>query len=187
MEKFNISCPVCGKTIGSSICSNCGFLLILFPKEVPQMVHKFEHTRIRIMKQCYQSNNISKRNVITKSQNIHFQQSNSKQIVGSLIIRNLITESNTILPIWNGKNIYGGTNSNLDNFVYVNSIELGIYIPDIIFSIEYSNGGLLLIPNNNFTLSHNRCKIDRIMKLENDVYFFYSNLLSFNAVLLRKL
>ena len=54
------------------------------------------------------------------------------------------------------------------------------------FGIEYIGEALSLIPSAQFLLSHNRCKIEKIMILENDDYFFHSNILSFNAVLLKK-
>ena len=59
---------------------------------------------------------------------------------------------------------------------------LGISIPKTIFCIEASNDGLVLIPHKDFVLSYNRYIIKRNMPIENEDYFFYSNLLSFHAV-----
>ena len=50
------------------------------------------------------------------------------------------------------------------------------------FGIESSQEGLVLIPHKDFRLSHNRYLIEGKMLIDNEDYFFYSNLLSFHAV-----
>ena len=186
MENLNIECPVCGQKMKDSICGNCGFLLLVFPKEVPQKVQNFESTRVRIMRQRFSSS--SKPNGLSHSEDrsVISTRTNCSQIIGSLVIRNLFTESQIIMPIFEGKNIYGGKETDIKNFLYINPMDLGVDIPDIMFGIEYIGEALSLIPSAQFLLSHNRCKIKKIMILENDDYFFHSNILSFNAVLLKK-
>lgn len=172
----SLICPVCGNAMHSTICSKCGYTHFLFPKELPPQVEKFEQTRIRIMRNCRKKNFIDRKNSNTII-------NDKKAIVGTLLIRKLMTEAIHAYPIKEGRNIYGTIQSNNSTKIFINPLEIGADIPEIIFGIEASNNELKLIPHKEFELSHNRYLVQRIMNLDNEDYFFHSNILSFHAIL----
>lgn len=176
----SFKCPVCGKEMMNTICNNCGYTLFLYPKEVPPQVEKFEQTRVRIMKDCL--NKITGASQSKEDGSSPAEAEDHIKIVGTLIIHNLMTESIYAYPIKEGRNLYGRQESNDSVRIFVDPLQIGIDIPEIMFAISAGVDGLTLIPNRDYELSHNRYLIDRIMELENDDFFFHSNFLSFNAV-----
>lgn len=51
-----MECPVCNKNFEGAVCSNCGYVKIVFPSVVPDALSEFERDRIKALK------NISERN-----------------------------------------------------------------------------------------------------------------------------
>lgn len=172
---YSFKCPVCGSNMPDTICGKCGYTRFLFPKELPTQVEKFEETRVRIMRKCRKKTSTEHANNSVVS--------SDRTVVGTLMIRNLLTESTYAYPIKEGRNIYGSRQS--DNFIrtYINPLHIGIDIPDIIFGIDTSESGLKLIPHKDFEISHNRYLIRDFLNIENDDYFFHSNILGFHAVI----
>ena len=176
--EMSLKCPVCGNAMPNTICNRCGFTRFLFPKELPPQVEKFEQTRIKVMRKCRK--NITEKPLLKETE--HQTVESKDVIVGTLIIRNLMSESIHAYPIKEGKNIYGSREANSSVRVFIDPLIIGFDLPEIMFGINATVDSLMLIPNKDYELSHNRYIIDRIMDLESDDYFFHSNVLGFNAV-----
>lgn len=172
-----LKCPVCKSEMPNAICGKCGYTRFLFPREIPPQIEKFEQTRIRIMQGA------RKKTSKDTSKEVRETPENRKGIIGTLMIRTILTEGIQAYPIYEGRNIYGSKPS--DNIIrtFIDPLLIGTDIPKTIFAIEGDKHGLKLIPHNDFELSHNHYLIKEIIELDNDDYFFHSNLLSFNAVL----
>lgn len=56
----NDLCPVCGGTLTNGVCSICGWIQILFPKEVPVEIEDFNAMREEVARKIHQEANISK-------------------------------------------------------------------------------------------------------------------------------
>lgn len=56
----NDQCPVCGGTLTNGVCVTCGWIQILFPKEVPVEIEDFNAMREEVARKIYQEANISK-------------------------------------------------------------------------------------------------------------------------------
>lgn len=169
-------CPVCGSKVNQAICNTCGYTHFLFPMEIPPQVKRFEDLRVSIMKRIRKKMEGGDEKIEISDHSL------SNHVVGTLMIRNMMTEATYAYPIKEGRNVYGGQSSKSPTFTYIDPLALGISIPKTIFCIEASNDGLVLIPHKDFVLSYNRYIIKRNMPIENEDYFFYSNLLSFHAV-----
>lgn len=176
MNDNSLKCPVCNSKMSGSICGNCGYARFFFPKVVPPNVEKFEQARVRIMQ------NANKRR-LANTPAPEVVKSSDDTIIGTLVVRNLITDCTYVYPIFIGLNIYGSKETSYKDYRYIDPLELGVDIPDLMFEIKGSREGLVLLATQKFPLTQNRCRISGNIELDNDDYFFYSNLLSFNAVL----
>lgn len=56
----NDLCPVCGGTLTNGVCSTCGWIQILFPKEVPEEIEVFNAMREDVARKMHQEANTSR-------------------------------------------------------------------------------------------------------------------------------
>lgn len=168
-----LKCPVCKSEMPNAICGKCGYTRFLFPREIPPQIEKFEQTRIRIMQVARKKS----------SKEVRETNENRKGIIGTLMIRTILTEGIQAYPIYEGRNIYGSKPSDNSIRTFIDPLLIGIDIPETIFAIDADKYGIKLIPHKDFAMSHNHYWIKEIIELDDDDYFFHSNLLSFNAVL----
>ena len=170
-------CPVCGSLQPSSMCDRCGYTRLIFPKERPDQLNAFEQKRIRIMRKVYCCKQRSR--ACKPDDTARFQ------VCGTLLIRNLMTDSVYAFPIHEGRNIYGALEINDEKVHYVDPLRLGIDIPGRMFEINASKECLKLVPIMGFRLSSNRLYVTEEIEIDEDDFFFYSNLLGFNAVIFK--
>lgn len=176
---ISLRCPVCKSEMPNTICGKCGYTRFVFPREIPPQIEKFEQTRVRIMQGAYK-----KRSQETQKEAV-VPNNDRNKVIGTLMVRNIMTEIIQAYPIYEGRNLYGSKPSDTYDRSFIDPLSIGIDIPETIFTINAGMDGLKLIPNKNFDVSYNHYLIKNIFELDNNDYFFHSNLLSFNAVLFK--
>lgn len=168
MEEFYQKCPVCESNMSENICENCGYIKLLFPSYVPKKIRDYESKRLE------------KAKFIWEKRNQASFKDKDKQIVGTVIIRNLVLESHYAFPIYEGVNCYGSNPQKVSQIV--DSDRVGTLLPDVAFAIRKEGREMFFKPANGVDFSKDRNLVIEETPITEDDFFFLSNILCINAI-----